>query len=331
MPLRLLAGPTKIVDDEGNLPVSMALSAYYPGMGLLAVGYYDYYVSNTYHRITFDGVSQRLPLQGTGTHTLGWWVPRKRMVSYPGAPGFDAPEVVWEPKVFLPQRADEPRTGILNPPIYIIARPYIRLADRWLYGNGPRVNVVRAIGDGAWTEGQEGPNWPFFMTGVLPGRVDTEILGFGIPPGGSVDRCRFYDVERQVFTSPTIYLGMETNCLVFAPEWGILVSGHAGETFEDGPAYAIRVWSLEINPQHLSDPSPYMGTPKSGQIVTYRTQLTGGLAEPVEGELINWQSAGSGLLLDAQSTTDVNGYATARMQYRVGETGESVVQAGVQC
>jgi len=325
MALRLLSGPNKIVDDEGNLPLTMNLSSYYPGRGLLAYGYYDYYKSTSYHWVTFDGVSQRCPMAGTATSELGWWVVKKRMVSYPGF-AFNQPEIVWEPKVFMAQNAEDPGTGLLNPPGGLAHKPYVRLSDRWLYGDSTRINVVRQNGT-SYTNVQEGPVWPFTLNGLRPGRSDIEVLGIGI----NHDRARFYDVERHEFTSDVLYLGMTANCLVFAPEWGVLVSGHSNEPFDEGNAYAIRVWSLEVNPIVLSDPAPWFGTVKSGQIVTYATVLAGAQGDPAADEFVNWQLGGAGVLLDVQSKTNAAGRAFARVQYRVGETGTSTVQASVQC
>ena len=53
--------------------------------------------------------------------------------------------------------------------------------------------------------------------------------------------------------------------------------------------------------------------------------------DPAEGELVNWFVEGKGLLLDAQTKTDADGYAIARVQYLIGETGESKVLARVAC
>ncbi len=92
-----------------------------------------------------------------------------------------------------------------------------------------------------------------------------------------------------------------------------------------------------MEPAVLSAPTIVAGTARAGQVVTYRVQLTviheayAAPPDPCENELIDWVLAGAGVLLDVQSKTDVNGYATARVQYRVGETGDSVITASVQC
>lgn len=93
----------------------------------------------------------------------------------------------------------------------------------------------------------------------------------------------------------------------------------------------IRVWALEVHPTKLSDVEVVAGQVKSGQVVTYRVRATGRQDDPAEGELIEWAVSGAGTLLTAQSRTNATGYATAKVQYGVDETGNSVVEATLAC
>ena len=78
--------------------------------------------------------------------------------------------------------------------------------------------------------------------------------------------------------------------------------------------------------------SRYMtGCPNQVRSVTYRVQLLGDQDDPAEDELVNWFVEGKGLLLDVYTKTDADGYAIARVQYLIGETGESKVLARVAC
>ena len=330
MAVRLLAGPFRIRDDKGEFPVAMTVNAYYPNVGLLGFGHYAYLASNNTHRITFDGVSQRSPKEGVLTFNnpgYSWWPSRDVMVTMYF---FGGGEWMFEPKTMLSQFADAPENRwTADTPIYMHARPYVRMQEKWVMVNGARVYGARRDGPAE----VEGPVWPWPLAAVRCGRVDAEVLvtgNFATDASGG-----FYNPELEVAVSPIYHTGMPADNLLYAPEWGILISTHDSEVLEDeSPGVAspvIRIWSLEVNPQILTNPAPYIGTPKSGQIVTYRVRLTGAQDDPAEDELINWMVTGAGVLLDLQTKTDVDGYATARVQYLVGETGDSTVEASVQC
>jgi len=46
---------------------------------------------------------------------------------------------------------------------------------------------------------------------------------------------------------------------------------------------------------------------------------------------VNWTLTGAGQLLQHQSETDDEGFATTQVQYQLAETGPSVVDASVTC
>jgi hypothetical protein len=123
-----------------------------------------------------------------------------------------------------------------------------------------------------------------------------------------------------------VYLISEpADYLLFAPEYGVMVSGKVV-----GDTMTMWVWSLEVHPTILTDPEA-MAETKSGQVVPYRVRVMGDDNDPAVGELVDWQLIGAGMLLDIQSKTDDDGYATTRVQYGLAETGESVVKASVLC
>jgi hypothetical protein len=113
----------------------------------------------------------------------------------------------------------------------------------------------------------------------------------------------------------------------------VLVSGHNVEASPPDEPWQLflKIWSFEVNPTQLLPVEVHDGVPKSGQVVTYRTRLLGDQDDPAEGEFVSWLVEGKGLLLDYQTKTDADGYAFARVQYLVGETGESKVLARVAC
>jgi hypothetical protein len=92
----------------------------------------------------------------------------------------------------------------------------------------------------------------------------------------------------------------------------------------------IRVWSLEVEPTQLT-PVVAIGSTKSGSVMTYRVQLLGAQDEPAPEEAVNWTLTGAGQLLQHQSETDDEGFATTQVQYQLAETGPSVVDASVTC
>ena len=158
---------------------------------------------------------------------------------------------------------------------------------------------------------------------ILPGRGE---MDFFVKDGGDIG-C-FYDAQYQKIASPSYHTGIPANFLCYCPEYGVLVSVHVGGGANPSE---LRVWSLEVEPTILTNPTPFIGTPMAGQVVTYRVRLTGAQTDPAEGELVDWTLTGVGLLLDMQSKTDAQGYAIARVQYRLGETGNSTLNASVTC
>jgi len=337
MAVRLLAGPFHLKDRDGVFPVNMTLVMYWPGQGLYGQGDWPYDggvfgSGSAVQKVTFDGVCCRTAgstIENTN-QKASWWPKRKKLVSFNYLSG--PPEMVWEPKVFMVQAADPPGEGLQTVPIYMNVTPYVRLLDRWVYLYGNRVASMR-VGDTVPTP--EGPVWPFnVFSGLRPGRTDEEVFARSSDFGAfDYTRCLFYDTETQQFSSPLIYLTGVPETVFYAPEWGVIITGHQNETIEGQPGTgpAIRIWSLEVEPQILTDPVVFIGTVRSGQIVTYRVRLTGLHNDPAPDELVDWTIEGVGELLEVQSKTDVEGYAIARVEYHVGETGDSIVSASVKC
>ena len=311
MAVRLLAGPFPLTDEEGVFPTTMHVAAWYPHVGLLCTGYFPYYQSFRTHIATMDGVLIR---SITFRPVWSWWPSQNRMV----VSGFGGGELVFEPKALMWQYTHPDHQ------VELIYR-YVKLEDRRVYFTGRKVHSASLDGVPYGPESEE----IFFSGEIHPGPSNTVVFIEG--QGASSNRGRFYDTVTHK-AMPVMYLGIPCDRIVYAPEYGVLITGHAHDaTYEEPWEYAVRVWSLEVHPTILTDPVAFIGTPKSGQVVTYRVRLTGAQNDPAAGEFVNWWVTGAGTLLDLQSTTDANGYATARVQYQVGETGESVVEASVAC
>jgi hypothetical protein len=221
-------------------------------------------------------------------------------------------EYVYEPKLMCVQRTDY--REFLDPddnvPTY---RPYVRLPDRRLFMDGTHFFGVKLGVPGIVPEG---PRIDFFGDYIGAGRNDLEVVVSGgayVPGVDQTDRlgARFYNTVTQDWSSPLYYTSLDGRDMVYAPEFGV---------------------SLEVDPFEITEPEVVEGRPvRSGQVVTYRVRVWGDAHDPCEGELVNWLVSGSGRLLDAQSTTDAQGYATVQVQYAVGEVGESTITASLRC
>jgi hypothetical protein len=241
-------------------------------------------------------------------------------------------EYVYEPKLMCVQRTDY--REFLDPddnvPTY---RPYVRLPDRRLFMDGTHFFGVKLGVPGIVPEG---PRIDFFGDYIGAGRNDLEVVVSGgayVPGVDQTDRlgARFYNTVTQDWSSPLYYTSLDGRDMVYAPEFGVFLSVQQETLGTSEDVYTVRVWSLEVDPFEISEPEVVGGSVRSGQVVTYRVRVWGDAHDPCEGELVNWLVSGSGRLLDAQSTTDAQGYATVQVQYAVGEVGESTITASLRC
>lgn len=75
--------------------------------------------------------------------------------------------------------------------------------------------------------------------------------------------------------------------------------------------FFLRVWANAPKPASLSEPTPLTALLK-GKLTTFRAQLLGSNGEACSGETVTWSLVGNGSLLDTQTKTDQDGYATTR-------------------
>jgi hypothetical protein len=299
------------------------------------MGYFSAYDLSGTQIVTLDGVASG----GMCRYNpyWSWWPARQQMVSLYGGyyvPDTPGAEIVFESKSFSYQYVD-PAEFIDDPANELGYNTYVKLDDRRIYLAG--WNQV-------WRQTKGLPNAPEAdipagLNRMYAGRSDTDVFLSGTWWDGHRNRLQgcFYDTVAKKIASPMYIVadtpGERTSTLVYAPEFGVLMT--AGYFDADSNGYSegffTRVWSLEVEPAVLSAPAIVGGIVRSGQIVTYRVQLMGADNDPAEDELIDWAVTGAGVLLDVQTKTDANGYATTRVQYRVGETGDSTVTASVAC
>jgi hypothetical protein len=233
-------------------------------------------------------------------------------------------ELVFEPIAMVAQAAGPEKA----PSGIITFLRYVKLADRRIYTNS--FKMYRQV-EGVVPDVPEYDFYPFFPDEVLPGRSEHDMW----VPGASQQTgsgC-FYDTVMCRVSSPVYKIATLPyfNFLGYAPEYGVLFSIHATGPSPTIDQLMVRIWSLEVHPTILTVPEAFIGTPKSGQVVTYRVRVTGDDDDGAENELVNWSLTGAGVLLDVQTKADADGYATARVQYGLGESGSSTVEARVLC
>jgi hypothetical protein len=335
MAVRLLAGPfdTTVTDDQpADLVIQAVPRMWIPGSGVMmstVTGQGGWYVANL-GMMTLDGrVCDR------GNEPMGyegWWPAKQRVVQSNWYAGDGKRELMYDQITFAQEY-----TGPETIPGFVTAS-YIRLADRRLrYSSSPDgAHSFRALLNDGVTEVQEGPPppWSGITTSgrVHPGRSETEVFVEASAYRNNV-QAAFYDTVKQVWSSPVYYLGVSCYSLVYSTDFGVIVTGHnsVSDPELDGKSNQIRIWSLEVEPTIVTPVERMSGTVKSGQVVTYRVRVTGAHNDPASEELIDWTITGPGTLLDPQTLTDANGYATTRVQYRLGDTGNSVVTATLSC
>lgn len=109
--------------------------------------------------------------------------------------------------------------------------------------------------------------------------------------------------------------------MIYSPQLGVWFAFDQVSS----PETHDRVWIYADAPEpsSLSNPAA-SGTTAQGKVITFTTRLTGALGEPCEGYLVDWSvTTGPGVLLDAQSTTDADGYASARVGLPLGTAGQT--------
>ena len=338
MSVRQLAGPfnTTTVGALPDAVIEINPTMWLPGIGMLAMGPIGGRYAYSAGIMTLDGL-----FCDRGNEVLSnpaYWPAERRLVRTPSFyPYDDTSEFTYEPITFARER-----TGPLLPKIEghaLANRRYIKLADRALIfqpdyaGWEGYINPFKIVVNGAIV-GSEGPPGPIGHGDVMPGRTETEIFvsstGWETPP---LSRGRFYNTETQVWASPVFYWSKRFYSLLYATDYDVFVSMENWVSTPElqGKSNQICIWSLEVDPTIVGPVELLQGQIKSGQIVTYRTQVLGDRNDPAEGELLDWTLTGDGTLLTMQSRTDAQGYATAQVQYGVGESGTSVVEASLKC
>lgn len=326
--------PMTLNGAKPEVIVNVSLKTWWPGVGLIGQGDAGGWYSVPLGVMTLDG---RFCDRASEYFTnYGWWPAKRQLVVHGDYYAGDAGEITFDPITFARDHTSAPpKPPNFNHPL--AGRNYVKLPDRsifyggsWIYGAS--APCMRVVVDDIEVE-PEGPGAPFSVGFLHPGRSETEVFlaeyAFRQPARGI-----FYDTVTKNWSSP-IFTTKEAcyGTLIYAPEFEVFVSGHiyVSNPELEGKSGQLRVWSMEVDPTTMTEVEVVNGPVRGGQVLTYRVRLTGDDDDPAVDELVDWAVEGVGTLLDPQSRTDAEGYATTQVQYGVQETGDSTVEASVSC
>jgi len=332
MAVRLLA-KFDLRIPETTAMVNMNVLMWHPAEGLIAAGNVQGEPgSDGVGIVTLDGVFRdRADESVFQLNQVGWWPAKKRMVEVWNMASIGQPikpvEMVFDPYIFGRQNANPP--GVLAEGLYF--RRYVRFPDRAVYYSGGPGGDKFLHGVVGGIDTREGTELPFYYGDVHPGRSNTEtFVGEVTRFVGDDTRGVFYDAVTHTL-SDLLHTGVKSRGIYYATDFRVLVTWQSPEETPGLTQHQLWVWSLEVNPTIMTPVEVFEGEPRSGQIVTYRVQVTGDQEDPAPNELVNWEVTGVGTLLTPQSKTDVEGFAVAKVQYGVQEIGTSVVEASLLC
>jgi hypothetical protein len=332
--VRLLAGPipTRYPGAAKDLVITVTPIMWIPGSGgMMGQSFVSGWDDVPIGIMTLDGVFCDRCNAFLGF--AGWW-PAKQLVvqqAWEYQSGVLEGELQYDPITFAPERAEPPPVT----PSPIRYQPYVKLADRRLMFEPvylPATSFMAEVNGVLIPEGPPNPFSPNTRGRVHPGRSDTEVFVAESTFGPSV-RCIFYDTVTRQWSSPLYTIGMSCYGLVYATDFGVLVSVHtwAEDPTLEGKSSQVRVWSLEIDPTTMTPVEVIEGPARVGQVVAYRVRVTGDHEDPAVDELVEWAIEGIGTLLEPQSRTDAEGYASTQVQYGVYEAGDSTIEASLSC
>ena len=312
-----------IQNEEGNYPTGAPdVWCWWPHVGLMASLTFEGEAFQILHVVALDGVAHH----NYGTAGDSFWPEKNLMVrlflpTFPGNVGW---EFTYEPRVGVrgatADQQDIWPAGLSN---------YIKMPGRRIFTGGS--NRFYDHRNGSTETAPIGPVLPFFVIQTGVGRDNYEVMtrSHGADGNGA---AIFYNVATDTLSKP-YYVGEPYyyKNLYYVPEWQIFLTVVQNDD-PSGAPWLIKLWSMEVRPTIVTEPEVVQGTLRAGQVVTFRVQVTGNKNDPAENELVEWALTGDiGLLLDEQSLTNADGYATARVKIDVGETGTLDIEASVKC
>ena len=199
--------------------------------------------------------------------------------------------------------------------------------DGFVYNGSPAVGLHLINTTLSYTQDTDQPVMLGSVTTVGLGRSSNEMF---IASNSDLTNLgfRFYDTRTRTMT-PISHLGVPGTAAVFASDLGVVVSIHGTGTASS--PYTLRVWSLDVVPTGLSPVTPIAQSVQNTGFAAYQVQVQGANGDWVQGKRVSWTLTGPGRLIDAQSVSNVNGFAVCRVFFRPTETGTFKLQAQVLC
>lgn len=325
MGLRRLDGPTAVRNHDGKEIQLRGPGLWYDNVGIVS------HVGGAMLLITLDGWAEPISSSFGHEEDLGWWVQNRRLLmvsrgTYIGYPEYpDLRQYIVEPTCFCFQFVPN---GLVGPADRHWWTQFVRLQDdRHVFvGHVSTTSTISYWKDGEITDLG---TVPYFARDVWVGRNDTEVFVWGA--GGGKYQCNFFDTLTGQISSPIMYFPADGDTIWacnYVPQFGVIFTFHYKLY---GPT-KLSVWSLEVEPKTLANPTVIREQVKAGRVTTFQTRALGDQGEPCVGEYIDWELTGKGRLLTLQSKTDEQGYAIAKVLYNLADGGEwSVITANLRC
>lgn len=315
MSLRLLAGPFNLTDDVGVAltPHTVNPICHYPGFGLVMKIGFASVGKDELALVTLDGIAEPLTTSDIG-----------------GAGGFNAAK--WRFDLVTGELVTN--SGNAREKVCLCQVPYVGQHDISSGGFSAMACMTAdrslfVFAGGFTNTGGPEADFPSGVSmstaNILPGRTSTEVYVGQVQTTGSTDnRGLFYDTATRQFTTQGFHLGDGILASYWDVDSGVLV------TITDTPQYQFRIYSLDVIPSALSSVTLKSGAVAKGSVATFEVQVQGDKGDWSVGVLVDWSIfSGDGVLLDTQSTTGADGYATARVFYPTSASVSTVLKAGV--
>lgn len=324
MSLRKLAGPFNLTSDQGTplVPHTIIPICYYPGFGLVMKidnipG--DPIAGAYLALVAVDGIAQPINTQDIGT-TFGFAPAVWRydlMTSLLITNSGDAREKICLCRVPYVPRFFDNNFFHLSP----IGMGVYAL-DRAIYANSTGV-FGNAGGETSYPAGVSITD----VNNVLPGRNNHEVYIGRVQGTGQTDnRGIFYDTDTRQFTTQGFHLGDGVIASFWDVDSGVLV------TITDTPQYQFNIFSLDVIPTALSAVTLKSGVAAKGATAVFKVQVQGDKGDWSVGVLVDWSiTSGDGMLLDTQTTTGPDGFATCRVFYPTDASVSTVLGASLVC
>lgn len=300
MALELLSGPHECaIPDLSGVTLSADSGAWVDGVGIVTSGSYTNEAgasANALFVMTPDGITYR---RGVASGVV--------FMNELGKPGnLYGRSQSGDPATTMRSRFSLSPVGDFSASFYPLYGHAIRTADRWISIQTDHVvsTPLNSSGFSAWIFEDYYPIPMGLCRGISPYRHNLgQIALIGRTVSDQTAAAAIYDVNTRQWLGVK-HFGVPSTLVVYAYELGVWL------LVMNGTPTTISVFADTAVPTQISSPVAVTSV-ALGKTNHFRTRVTASYGEPVPNETIDW-SASAGTMLDAQTTTDADGYATAR-------------------